>query len=159
MFKSTYNVEDHLKELYPSTVNDIESSSDTEEKSEIYLVTNDANQMELFLIVSDQNIREKNSMNGKTINKWTMTMLESCEHISTDIVRIRYDTIKRDRRERTYKMEKDQGKILEQFLRKILSQRPLSDMMHIYRCANCALQFSQEKLKRKNGKMRLNVSI
>ncbi|XP_031624563.1 serine/threonine-protein kinase 11-interacting protein isoform X4 [Contarinia nasturtii] len=153
MFKSTISYDEDLRNLYPSsTTNEPESPSDSEENETIYLVINETNQIDLFLIVSEQSIREKNSLTSKTINKWKMTMLESCEHISTDVIRIRFDTIKRDKRERTYKMEKGEGKKLDDFLRNILSQRPLSDLMLIFRCANCALQFSQEKLQRKNGK-------
>lgn len=156
MFKSTISEDEELRNLYPSsTSNEADSPSDTEDNETIYLVTNDTNQMEIFLVVSDQSIREKNTLTGKTINKWAMTMLESCERISTDVVRIHFDTIKKDKRVRTYKMsESGQGKKLDDFLRNILSERPLSDMMIIYRCANCALQFSQEKLPRKNGKKR-----
>lgn len=161
MFRSTISEDESLRNLYPSsTSNEAESLSDAEENETIYLVTNDINQTELFLIVSDESVREKNSLTGKTINKWAMTMLESCEHISTDVVRIRFDTVKKDKRERTYKMiENGLGKKLDDFLRNILSQRPLSDMVIIYRCANCATQFSQEKLPRKNGKNILQLCI
>lgn len=155
MFKSTTSDDENLRMLYSApTTNELESPSDSEENETIYLVMNDINQMELelFLIVSEQSIREKNILTAKTINKWTMNMLESCERIGTDVLRIRFDTIKRDKKERIYRMEKDQGKKLDDFLRNILSQRPLSDMMIIFRCANCALQFSQEKLPRRNGK-------
>lgn len=155
MFKSTTSDDENLRMLYSApTTNELESPSDSEENETIYLVMNDINQMELelFLIVSEQSIREKNILTAKTINKWTMNMLESCERIGMDVLRIRFDTIKRDKKERIYRMEKDQGKKLDDFLRNILSQRPLSDMMIIFRCANCALQFSQEKLPRRNGK-------
>lgn len=153
MFKSTISEDENLRNLYPSsTSNEVDSLSDTEENETIYLVTNDANKMDLLLIVSDQSIREKNSLTGRTINKWAMAMLESCECIRTDVVCIRFDTIKKDKRERTYRMtESGDGKKLDDFLRKILSERPLSEMMIVFRCANCALQFSQEKLPRKKG--------
>lgn len=85
-------------------------------------------------------------------------MLESCERISGEVVRIRFDTVKRDKRERTYRLEKGQARKVDNSLRNILSQRPLSDLMIIFRCANCALQFSQEKLPRKSGE-RTNVFI
>lgn len=41
---------------------------------------------------------------------------------------------------------------LDQFLRNILSKRPLSEMNQtIFRCANCATQFSRENLLRNLG--------
>lgn len=152
LFKSTVSDDDHLSNVYATKEPEPEQISDVEENESIYLATNEINQMGVLLVVSDQSIREKNELTVKTINKWTMNMLESCEHISTDVVRINFDTIKRDKRERVYRLEKDQGRKLDDFLRNILSQRPISDLMIIFRCANCALQFSQEKLPRKSGK-------
>lgn len=154
MFRSTISEDENLKIVYPSSTSiEEETLSDAEENETIYLVTNDANQMELLLIVSDQSIREKNPLTGKTINKWAMTMLESCEHISTDVVRICFDTVKRDKRERTYKMnESGQGKKLDDFLRNILAQRPLSDIIISFKCVSCESEFSREKLPRKSGK-------
>lgn len=147
------NVAENLNNLYLTTETEPEQLSDTEENETIYLVTNQSNNnAEIFLVVSDQSIREKNSSSGKTNNKWTMTMLESCERISSDVLRIRFDTIQRNKRERVYQLEKDEGRKLDDFLRDVLSQRPLSDIMIIFRCVTCTLQFSQEKLPRKNGK-------
>lgn len=153
MFKSTLSDDDHLKNLYATKEPEPEQLSDVEENETIYLAKNEANQMDVILMVSDQSIREKNDITAKTINKWTMNMLESCERIGADVVRIRFDTVKRDKRERTYQLkEKGQGRRLDDTLRDILSQRPISELMTIFRCANCALQFSREKLPRKNGK-------
>lgn len=126
--------------------------SDTEDNETIYIVTRENNQMDLFLVVSDQSIREKNALTGRTINKWNMTMLESCERIKSDVLRIRFDTVKRDKKERTYQFEKGHAQRLDECLRNILSKRPLSEMNQIiFRCANCATQFSRERLFRKKG--------
>lgn len=152
MFKSTLSDDDHLKNVYPTKDPEPEQLSDAEENEMIYLAKNEANQMDVLLLVSNQSVREKNELTGKTINKWTINMLESCERISGEVVRIRFDTVKRDKRERTYRLEKGQARKVDNSLRNILSQRPLSDLMIIFRCANCALQFSQEKLPRKSGK-------
>lgn len=152
MFKSTISDDDNLRDLYATKESESDPISESEENESIYLAKNELNKMDIILIVSDQSMREKNELTAKTINKWTMNMLESCERISDDVIRIRFDTIKRDKRERVYQLEKDQGRKLDNFLRNILAQRPLSDLMIIFRCANCALQFSQEKLPRKSGK-------
>lgn len=103
--------EDHLSKLYGKSNNDPEPQSDTEDNETIYLVTSEPSNVELFLIVSDQSIREKDALSIKTITKWNMTMLESCERIKTDVLRLRFDTIKRDKRERTYQLEKGLGQV------------------------------------------------
>lgn len=128
------------------------NTSDVEENESLYLVTNESNQMELFLVVSEQSIREKNTLTARRMNKWNMTMLESCERVKSDLVCIRFDTVKRDKKERLYRMKDDEAQRLDDFLRNILSKRPLSEMNQIiFRCVNCLTQFSREKVFRKKG--------
>lgn len=152
MEKTKFSVDDTLGKVYPTTETETEQVSDDEENETNYLVTNQTNRnTQMFLVVSDQSIREKNALTLKRINKWAMTMLESCERLSSDVLRIRFDTVRRDKRERVYRFENDEGRKLDEFLRNVLSQRPITDIMIIYRCALCANTFSQEKLPRKNG--------
>lgn len=142
---------------YGVSMNESETVSDTEDNETIYLATNELNQMDLIVVVSDQSIREKNALTGKTMTKWNLTMLESCERIKSDTLRIRFDTVKRDKKERIYQLETDHGQKLDDFLRNVLAKRPLSEILSIFRCANCATQFSREKLfHNKNGK---NISL
>lgn len=139
---------------YNTSSDEPETLSDTEENEKIYLVTNQANKMDVFVLVSDKSIREKNSLTSKTINKWNMTMLESCERVKRDVLCIRFDTLKRDKKERLYQMtDQDEAQCLDEFLRNILSKRPLSEMNQtVFRCVNCSTQFSREKLlSRKTG--------
>lgn len=77
----------------------------------IYIVTSEPNQRQLLLLVSDQSIREKDAMTSRTLTKWNLTMLESSEQIKTDVLRLRFDTIKRDKRERTYGLEEGMGQV------------------------------------------------
>lgn len=152
-FKSTDSHDDQTNNpFFRQNSEESEPASDTEDDEAIFIVTNDSNQMDLLLVVSEQSIREKNEMTGRTINKWNMTMLESCERIKSELLRIRFDTVKRDKKERTYRIEKGQAQRLDERLRNILSKRPLSEMNQIiFRCANCATQFSRERIFRAKG--------
>lgn len=47
----------------------------------------------------------------RTITRWNMSMLESCDRIKTDVLRLRFDTIKRDKRERIYNVEEGSGQV------------------------------------------------
>lgn len=40
-----------------------------------------------------------------------MTTLESCERIRTDVLRLHFDTMKRDKKERVYKVEEGLGQV------------------------------------------------
>lgn len=42
----------------------------------------------------------------RTKTKWTLKTLESCERTNSDVLRLNFDTIKKDKKERTYKVEK-----------------------------------------------------
>lgn len=45
-----------------------------------------------------------------------MGALESCERIKTDVLRLHFDTIKRDKKERIYKVEEGLGQVSAFFL-------------------------------------------
>lgn len=47
----------------------------------------------------------------RTLTKWNMGALESCERIKTDVLRLHFDTIKRDKKERIYKVEEGLGQV------------------------------------------------
>lgn len=73
--------------------------------------------------------------------------MESCERIKSNTLRINFDTLRKDKQERTYVFkDEQQSSELERFLRNILSDRPLCEMnQQIYECLNCSCQFSVEK--------------
>lgn len=100
-----------MANIYSTSANEPEPVSDTEDNETIYLTTNDANNVDLIVIVSDQSIREKDALTTHTITKWNMSSLESCERIAADLLRLRFDTIKRDKKERTYQLEAGLGQV------------------------------------------------
>lgn len=111
MFKSTLD-DDSLYKLYENSANEPDPVSDTEENETIYLITIDGpHKNDLILIVSDQSIREKDALTTRTITRWNMTMLESCERVKTDVLRLRFDTVKRDKKERIYHLEEGHGQV------------------------------------------------
>lgn len=118
--------------------------SDQEEDEETFIVTNESSQ-ELFLIITGRHIRERDSFTGFTMSKWSLKSLESVERPRADTITLRFDTLKKDRKRREYKLEKASAHKLEQLLRTILANRPLSEMnQKLYRCAVCMAEFSRE---------------
>lgn len=117
MFKSTID-DDPLYKLYENSTNEPDPVSDAEENETIYLITVDGpHKNDLILIVSDQSIREKDALTTRTITKWNLTMLESCERVSVDVLRLCFDTVKRDKKERTYHLEAGHGQVGWNFVR------------------------------------------
>lgn len=165
-YKSADDTNDQINSFYKSTIeNTIKSIddiyntsafeqtiSDPEENEINYDVALDSGE-QLFLVVSDVSIREKDINTGRTKNKWTLKMLESCERVKSDVIQINFDTVRKDKKQRNYKMDKVQCQKLENYLRNILSERPLSEMKQtLYRCANCSVHFSREITKHNLGK-------
>lgn len=155
-YKSTHSNDDELNKFYgtgsaSTTIDEFEHESDDEGSKLEYIVTNESNQMTLFLVISDQSIREKNVMTARRINRWNIDMLESCERIKSDTIRIRFDTLKKDKKERTFRMEPKECQELDEYLRNILSKRSLSEMNQIvFRCISCNAKFSRERPFRTN---------
>lgn len=82
----------------------------------------------------------------RTKTKWSLKILESCERLKSNTLRINFDTIRKDKQERIYCVENTLCQELEKKLRDILAQRDLTEMnITIYRCVNCLIQFTIEQ--------------
>ncbi|KAJ6649830.1 Serine/threonine-protein kinase 11-interacting protein [Pseudolycoriella hygida] len=118
--------------------------SDSEDNEVIYIVFSEKCNDEMLLVVSDVSMKEKDQ-NGRTKTRWTLKSLISCDRIKSDVLRLEFDTIRKDKKERIYQVEEGLCQQLEQYLRGILAKRPLSEMnQSLYTCANCRTQFSRE---------------
>uniref|UniRef100_A0A1I8PNH6 Uncharacterized protein n=1 Tax=Stomoxys calcitrans TaxID=35570 RepID=A0A1I8PNH6_STOCA len=137
--------DDRLKYVYSSTENEDAEHSEREDDEETYIVFTSNRNEAIFLTKSSNFLRERDPLTEKTITKWSLKILESCDRIKSNVLRINFDTVKADKQERVYTVEEDLCQELEKKLRDILSQRDLTEMNQtIYRCVNCNMQFSQE---------------
>lgn len=103
--------------------------------------------IEIFLSLNDKEIREKNISNGCTVAKWSVASIQSCVKISSDpaTVQLTFDTVRKDRQERTYILEYADGQALLQKIRSELESRSLSAMNQAaFKCMKCSSIFSQE---------------
>lgn len=121
--------DDKLNDIYgaPSTSIEVDVPSDPEDSATTYIVNIEPDGEELFLIISDVSIKEKDILNGRyletiysmltnikscihlcrTKTKWTLDTLESCERVRDEVLRMNFDTINKDKMERTYRVEKE----------------------------------------------------
>ncbi|KAJ9593403.1 hypothetical protein L9F63_015029, partial [Diploptera punctata] len=130
-----------------------EEEEEDEDEEHLYLVqkykAGVQNGSKFFFIVTGGWLKEKEALSGKTREKWTTSSLMSCvrtgkEHDNA-IVQLTFDTIRRDRQERTYIMDENDAQRLVRMLSEVLESRSLTDMNQIvYRCMKCSTQFSQE---------------
>lgn len=81
----------------------------------------------------------------RTKTRWGIKTLEACERSTSSRITLTFDTMKRDKRERVYQMDAHDCQLLENRLRDMLSQRPLSEMnQRLYKCVVCNAKFSRE---------------
>ncbi|XP_058455943.1 uncharacterized protein LOC131433132 isoform X2 [Malaya genurostris] len=131
-----------LTDIY-GNIADIEIESDIEDNEKCYVVNAKGNPTELCLIISDVSIREKNS--GKTKTRWGIKTLQACERPTSTSITLLFDTVKKDKKTRTYEIDEVTCQQLEQFLRDLLSKRPLSEMnQRLFKCVVCNAKFSRE---------------
>ncbi|XP_062545244.1 serine/threonine-protein kinase 11-interacting protein isoform X2 [Armigeres subalbatus] len=131
-----------LNDIYANVVEE-ESESDEEENERIYFVKRKGNPKDIILVVSDVSIREKDG--DKTKTRWGIKTLEACERPTSTSITLLFDTIKKDKKTRTYEVDDQSCQELESFLRGILSKRPLSEMnQKLFDCVVCKARFSRE---------------
>lgn len=133
------------EQSYQSFELEEEAVSEPEENEAKFIVIDEETHADCLLVISDETIKEKDPTTGRTKTKWSMSSLESCERIKMNLIRLNFDTIRKDKKERLYDMDPKECQELEKLLREILANRPLSEMnMNVYKCAKCNTQFSRE---------------
>uniref|UniRef100_A0A4Y0BGH5 LKB1 serine/threonine kinase interacting protein 1 N-terminal domain-containing protein n=1 Tax=Anopheles funestus TaxID=62324 RepID=A0A4Y0BGH5_ANOFN len=133
----------NLTDIYRNQ-GDIDEESEIEDNEVLYHVSSRGNESNLSIVVSDRSIKEKDVV-GKTKTRWGIKTLEACERSTSSRITLTFDTMKRDKRERVYDMDAHDCQLLENRLRNMLSQRPLSEMnQRLYKCVVCDAKFSRE---------------
>lgn len=147
------NVQDEEEDIIPPA--DEEEEAD-EREQHLYAVRRllpavgrqQPQQQEIFLAVTDRQLKERDTTTGRLLCRWQAEALQSCELLAADPARIRvtFDTVRPDRRERTYVVEDvTDAQNLLQTLRAILDERPLqANNLSVFRCMRCSSQFSEE---------------
>ncbi|XP_039948966.1 uncharacterized protein LOC120767218 isoform X2 [Bactrocera tryoni] len=135
----------HLKNVYSNSAVEEPDVSEPEDDEVTYIVYTMPRNEAVFLTISENYLRVRDTLTQKTITKWSLKILESCDRIKSNTIRINFDTIKADKKERIYTVEDGLCQELERKLRDILSQRDLTEMNQtVYRCVNCTCQFAVE---------------
>ncbi|KAK6631644.1 hypothetical protein RUM44_006173 [Polyplax serrata] len=105
---------------------------------------------EMFLTITESELRERETIRGRIITKWCLTSLESCEKLKSNKLLIVFDTVRRDKKERVYRLDEQDSNALYKQMSEILESRSLRDMNQVvYKCENCSSQFSSEINSRK----------
>ncbi|XP_023031714.1 serine/threonine-protein kinase 11-interacting protein isoform X2 [Drosophila willistoni] len=145
-----------LLDLYgtlPNAEEEEEAVSDSELDEDTYIVHHEQRPTDpLLLTISSNFIREKDALNERTKTKWSLQILESCEHLKANTLRLNFDTVKKDKQERIYCLDNLLCQELEKKLRDILSKRDLTEMnISVYRCVICGKQYMIDQKSRRHN--------
>ncbi|XP_076681070.1 serine/threonine-protein kinase 11-interacting protein isoform X3 [Andrena cerasifolii] len=118
-----------------------------EEAGDLYLVQkkNEDNELEeLFLIITLDDIKERDSMTGKMKCSWSTSSVLSCvlgrsEPVTVDII---FDTTREARQNRKYFVESDDAKKIVTTIGERIKKRPIS--LKVFKCMKCSTHFSQD---------------
>lgn len=132
--------------------------SDPEDNEATFLVVDETTKEDLILILAEKIIKERDAMTGRTLTKWGIVTLQSVERVRANLIHLTFDTIRKDKKERYYRMETTCCQEVEKIFRDYLSSRPLSEMNQtVYKCPKCNSQFCREiddrKKNRQNGEL------
>ncbi|XP_043250529.1 serine/threonine-protein kinase 11-interacting protein isoform X4 [Colletes gigas] len=119
-----------------------------EEKGDLYLVhkkKQDSDELEeLFLIITLDDIKERDSITGKLKYCWSTSSVLSCvrgrsEPVTVDII---FDTKRETRQNRRYFVNSDDAKKIVTTISERIKKRPIS--LKVFKCMKCSTHFSQD---------------
>lgn len=118
-----------------------------EEKADLYLVQkkkNDNELEDLFLIITLDDIKERDALSGKLKYCWSTNSVLSCvlgrsEPVTVDII---FDTAREECRNRRYYVEPDAEKKIIKTIGERMKKRPIS--LKVFKCMKCSTHFSQD---------------
>ncbi|XP_011068936.1 PREDICTED: serine/threonine-protein kinase 11-interacting protein isoform X2 [Acromyrmex echinatior] len=118
-----------------------------EETGDLYIVQkrNNENEMEnVFLVITSEDIKERDAITGKIKFCWSTNSLLSCVLGRSDppTVDIIFDTTRKDKENRRYFAQLDDAKKIVTTISEQIEMRPI--LLKIFKCMKCSTQFSQD---------------
>lgn len=105
---------------------------------------------EVLVVVTQSHISERDCTTSKERARWHVNTVLTCEYFeeSKTIVKVTFNTIRRDRKQRLYELEEDEARNLVNSIKdKIASQEPPEIKLINYKCMKCSETFSKNKIE------------
>ncbi|KAL6262037.1 hypothetical protein P5V15_007129 [Pogonomyrmex californicus] len=135
---------DNLPEIYTTSMIVYDPN---EEAGDVYIVQKRKNETELenvFLVITPEDIKERDVITGKIKFCWSTSSLLSCVLGRSDppTVDIIFDTTRKDRENRRYFAQAKDAKKIVAIISEQIERRPI--LLRIFKCMKCSTQFSQD---------------
>ncbi|KAL7305323.1 hypothetical protein TKK_0002453 [Trichogramma kaykai] len=128
---------------------DLTTSYDPEEETgDLFLLQKKRGQEEsdeIFLVISSDDIKERDTMTGKILFRWATNTVLSCVlgRGTPTTIDITFDTTRKDRNARTYITNLDDAKKINEKLNEMI-RTYVPIVLKIFMCMKCSTQFSQD---------------
>ncbi|XP_072763614.1 serine/threonine-protein kinase 11-interacting protein isoform X2 [Anoplolepis gracilipes] len=138
---------DEIHTLETHTVDSTNAYDPNEEVGDLYTVQkrkNDGEMETIFLMITPENIKEKETITGKVKFHWSISSVLSCVLGKSDppTIDIIFDTTRKDRENRRYFAELEDAKKITAFINEQIEMRPIP--LQVFKCMKCSTQFSQD---------------
>ncbi|XP_071648462.1 serine/threonine-protein kinase 11-interacting protein isoform X2 [Temnothorax longispinosus] len=135
---------DTLPKTHAATITEYDPN---EEAGDLYIVQKRKNESELenvFLVITREDIKERDALTGKIKVCWSTTSVLSCvlgrsEPPTVDII---FDTTRKDRENRRYFAQPEDAKKIVTTIGEQIEIRPI--LLKVFKCMKCSTQFSQD---------------
>lgn len=110
----------------------------------IYLVCKRGSEEELFVVITKNRIYERDCITSKVKSHWHVESLINCEFVENEesYIRLDFETIRKDKKQREYVLEKEEGERLMAALKNVIESKPKDQNVLIYQCMKCSHQFT-----------------
>ncbi|KAG5894071.1 hypothetical protein JTB14_003929 [Gonioctena quinquepunctata] len=114
----------------------------------MFLATNKADGAQVFVVVTDTHISERDVTTSKERARWHINTVLGCVcDEENDFVRLEFDTLRRDRKQRLYELDTEEK---EAFLRTVRSKMETRSETKVekktfYQCIKCSEAFQRDK--------------
>ncbi|XP_074114306.1 serine/threonine-protein kinase 11-interacting protein isoform X2 [Cotesia typhae] len=115
-----------------------------EETGDLFLVSQKNPDQEIFLVITDEYVIERDSITGKIKYRWSMDTVLSCimgrgETTSVDFI---FDTTRRDRQSRMYYVDGEDALKIVRLMAGRIKKRAI--VLKVFKCMKCSTHFSQD---------------
>ncbi|XP_057325391.1 LOW QUALITY PROTEIN: serine/threonine-protein kinase 11-interacting protein [Microplitis mediator] len=115
-----------------------------EEIGDLFIVSKKNPEEEIFLVITNDDVIERDSITGKIKYRWSIETVLSCimgrgETTSVDFI---FDTTRRDRQSRMYYADGEDALKIVRLMAGKIKKRPI--VLKIFKCMKCSTHFSQD---------------
>ncbi|XP_025267843.1 serine/threonine-protein kinase 11-interacting protein isoform X2 [Camponotus floridanus] len=137
----------HTLETHTTHSTTVYDSNETEEAGDLYIVQkrkSDSEMETIFLMITPENIKEKDTITGKVKFHWSMSSILSCVLGKNDppTIDIIFDTTRKDKENRRYFVQLEDAKKIVTIINEQIEMRPIP--LQVFKCMKCSTQFSQD---------------